>query len=97
MIDGGSALNSTMEELVIQLINENVEAGIKLGDKRHPIVQLERFPHGEAIRGVAGGVSVPLTGAVVVNVTMIECGKKSGPVVQIRYKMCAKGSTDWVG
>ena len=37
MLDGGSGVNSTTEELVLQLINENEAQGIKLNDKRHPI------------------------------------------------------------
>ena len=72
MVDGGSALNSTTEEHVIALINENVDAGIRFGDKRHPIVALEKFPEDEALRGVAGSSPVPLLGSVVINVTMIE-------------------------
>ena len=58
MLDGGSAVNSTTEELVLKLLNENEAAGIKLNDKRHPIKQLERWKHREGLRGVAGAVSV---------------------------------------
>ena len=94
MIDGGSALNSTTEELVIQLINENVEAGIRFGDRRHPIVALEKFTEEEAVRGVAGGARVPLVGSVVINVEMIQVRKETGPVVPVRFKICAKGTTD---
>ena len=37
MLDGGSGGNSTTEELVLQLVNENAGAGIRIGDPRHPI------------------------------------------------------------
>ena len=90
MLDGGSGVNSTTEELVVQLLNENRKAGIALNDKRHPIKQLERWEHREALRGVAGGANVKLVGAVVVAVKMIEIGRNDGPVVDIRFKICRK-------
>ena len=57
MCDGGSGVNSTTEELVVQLINENSAVGITMGDPRHPIRQLGKWKHTESLRGVAGGSS----------------------------------------
>ena len=97
MIDGGSGVNSTTEELVLQLPEEHRSAGISLSDPRHPIKNLEEWKHQEALRGVAGGAAVPLLGSVVIGVTMLEIGKNDGPIVNIRFKICKGGSTDWVG
>ena len=41
MIDGGSGVNSTIEELVLEILEENRKAGIGLADKRHPMKKLE--------------------------------------------------------
>ena len=68
-----------------------------MSDKRHPIKALEKWKHEEALRGVAGGANVPLLGAAVVAVNLIEIGKQDGPEVLIRFKICKAGSTDWVG
>ena len=97
MLDGGSGVNSTTEELVLKILNEQERAGIPLNDKRHPIKALEKWKHKEAIRGVAGSKKVRLVGAVVVQVKMVELGKDEGPVIDVRFKICEKGSTDWVG
>jgi len=97
MIDGGSGVNSTTEELVLEILEENRKAGIGLADKRHPIKNLEKWEHEEALRGVAGGKSVPLLGSVVMAVKMVELGKDTGPEVLISFKICKSGSTDWVG
>ncbi len=97
MLDGGSGVNSTTEEIILQLLNENEAAGISLSDKRHPIKKLENWNHSEALRGVAGGVNVPLLGAAVVAVHLLEIGKQDGPEVLVRFKICKKASTDWVG
>ena len=97
MLDGGSGVNSTTEELVLKVLNENAAAGTPLSDKRHPFKQFERWKHTEGLRGVAGAKTVPLIGAVVVRVNMIELGKQDGPEVLCRFKICGAGSTDWVG
>ena len=97
MLDGGSGVNSTTEELVLIILNENRAAGISLGDKRHPVLQLEHWEQGEMLRGVASGKAVPLIGSVVLRVTMLELGKDTGPDIKCRFKICAKGTTDWVG
>ena len=97
MLDGGSAVNSTTEELVLQILNENQKAGISLSDKRHPIKKFEKWKDREALRGVAGGANVPLLGAVVMEIRIIEVGKTDGPKVNVRFKICKAKSTDWVG
>ena len=97
MLDGGSGVNSTTEELVLQILNEQERAGIPLNDPRHPIKKLEKWKHNEAIRGVAGSKKFRLVGAVVVAMKMIELGKDDGPEILVRFKICEKGSTDWVG
>ena len=38
----------TQNKLVVKLLNEKKAAGIFMGDKRHPIKQLERWRHEEA-------------------------------------------------
>ena len=81
MIDGGSAVNSTTEELVLDILNECSAAGIRLSDRKHPIRQLERWKHKEGLRGVAGAKTVPLIGSVVLSVNMIELGKNDGPEI----------------
>ena len=90
-------MNSTTEELVLKILNECEAAGMKLSDPKHPVKLLERWEHKEGLRGVAGSKTVPLIGAVVVAVNMIELGKSDGPEIKVRFKICAAGSTDWVG
>lgn len=97
VLDGGSGVNSTTEEVGLKILNENEAAGIHLSDKRHPSKQLERWDHSESFRGVFGGVSVPMLGSVVVAVNMLELRKHTGPEVRTRFKVCAGGSTNWVG
>ena len=53
MLDGGSAVNSTTEELIVGILNEHSAAGIKVSDKKHPIKALEKWSHEKALRGVA--------------------------------------------
>ena len=97
MLDGGSGVNSTTEELVLKLINENEAQGISMSDKRHPIKRLGKWKHEEALCGVAGSARVPLIGSVVVNIQMTEMGKNTGPEILVRFKVCKAGCTDWVG
>jgi hypothetical protein len=97
MLDGGSAVNSTTEEIILELLNENKEKGINLSDKRHPVKQLEKWEKREALRGVASGKSVPLVGSAVIAINMTPLGKAEGPEILCRFKICKKGSTDWVG
>ena len=97
MLDGGSGVNSATEELVVQILNEQKEKGVRLDDSRHPIVQLEKWQHDEELRGIVGGQSVPLVGSVVLKVGMLELCSSTGPCIEVRFKICAAGSTDWVG
>ncbi len=69
---------------------------IPLNDKRHPVLQLEKWPEEESVRGVAGGVTVKLVGSVVFRITMYRKGTSEGPEVRIRFKITQAGSTDWV-
>ena len=41
MLDGGSAVNSVAEEILVGVLNENKAAGISLNDERHSIRQME--------------------------------------------------------
>ena len=97
MLDTGSGVNSVTEELIVQILNEQAAAGVKLNDPRHPIKQLGKWRHKETLRGVAGGAAVPLLGTVIVELNMIEVGKDDGPKILARFKITKKGTTDWVG
>ena len=99
MLDTGSGVNSTTEELVVALMKENSAAGITLSDPRHPIKKFGKWEHEESLVGVAGSAKVRLLGTVVVRVGFIPVGdkKEKGPEVLIRFKICEKGTTDWVG
>ena len=97
MLDGGSAVNSVTEEQVVQVLNHYRAKNIPLNDKRHPVLQLEKWPEEESVRGVAGGVTVQLVGSVVFRITMFRKGTSQGPEVRIRFKITQAGSTDWVG
>ena len=97
MLDGGSGVNSTTEEIVLEILNENKAASIEMNDKRHPFKQFSRWKHQEGLRGVAGCKTVPLIGAVVVRINLLELGKQDGPEVVCRFKICAAGTTDRVG
>ena len=94
MLDGGSGVNSTTEELIVQVFNRAAEEGIPLRDKRHPIIRFEKWEQPENLRGVAAGKPVPMVGSVVINVTMLELGKSTGPDVWMRFKVCKAGYTD---
>ena len=41
LIDWGSGVNSTTEELVLQVLNECQAVGLKLSDPKHPVKMLE--------------------------------------------------------
>ena len=72
MLDGGSQVNSITEEQVCAIMNDQKAREIKLDDPKHPIIQLEKRPQKECVRGVAGGKTVPLLGAVVMCVIMCK-------------------------
>ena len=97
MLDGGSGVNTITEALVLKILNSNVANGYRLDHKQSPIVALEKWKEAEAIRGVGAGSVVPLLGAVVLRVKMLELGKNDGPDILIRFKITKQGGTDWVG
>ena len=68
-----------------------------MGDPNHPILQLEKWPEEESVRGVAGGALVPLVGAVALRIKLCKKDAHTGPDVNVRFKITASGSTDWVG
>ena len=98
MLEGGSQVNTITENFLVDLLNSQRALGIKMGDTKHPILQLEKWPEDESVRGVAGGALVPLVGAVVLRMRLCKKGSPGeGPDVKVRFKITASGSTDWVG
>ena len=85
MLDGGSQVNTITENFLVDLLNSQKSLGIKMGDERHPILQLEKWPEEESVREVAGGALVPLVGAVVLNMKLCKKGTSSGPDVKVRF------------
>ena len=53
MLDGSSGANSTTEDIVVKVLNENSAAGIPLSSQNHQI----KWEH-KALRGVAEGTPV---------------------------------------
>ena len=47
MLDGGSMVNSITEMYVVHTCNRMKGLGIPFKDKRHPVVQFEKWPEGE--------------------------------------------------
>ena len=77
------------------------ELGIGTEDPRFPVVKLEKWVHPEFVHGIASGAPVPLKGAAVLRVTLLE-GKtpeeaRAGPEIFVRCKIAARGSSDWHG
>ena len=97
MLDGGSGVNSITEEIVVSILNQNQQAGIRLNQEEHPIKALEKWEKGESLRGVKAGAPIPLLGSVVLALTMKKLGSNTGPTVIARFKIWPQGSTDWVG
>ena len=65
------------------------------------MVKLEKWVHPEFVHGIASGAPVPLKGAAVLRVTLLE-GKtleeaRAGPEIFVRCKIAARGSSDWHG
>ena len=99
MLDGARGVVVT-EELVVGVLSHAKNLGIRTEDPRFPIVRFERWVHPEFIHGIAAGSPVPLKGAAVFRVRLLE-GKavdsaKEGPEIFIR-KIAAKGTSDWHG
>ena len=89
------------EELVCGMLNKAKEMGLKPDDPKFPVVQMERWVHAEAVDGIAASSPVPLKGAVVMRVTLLEgftpedC--KPSHEILVRAKISAKGRSDWHG
>ena len=84
------------------MLNKAKELGLKPDDPKFPVVQMERWVHAEAVHGIAASKGpVPLKGAVVMRVTLLEgftpedC--KPSHEILVRAKISAKGRSDWHG
>ena len=83
------------------MLNRAAELGIGTDDPRFPVVKLEKWVHPEFVHGIASGAPVPLKGAAVLRVTLLE-GKtpeeaRAGPEIFVHCKIAARGSSDWHG
>ena len=101
MLDGCAGSNHITEELVIGMLNRAADLGIKPEDKGFPIIRFERWPYPEYVHGIASGAPVPLRGAVVLRVRLLEGtsaeSARDGPEIFVRCKIAAKGTSDWHG
>ena len=70
--------------------------GMGMGNPNHPIIQLETWEHSEECRGVAGGVTVPLIGAVSLMMTFVDQTSGKRETVPAKFKILAASRTDWV-
>ena len=97
----GRTMSPRTEELLVGMLNRAAELGIGTEDPRFPVVKLEKWVHPEFVHGIASGAPVPLKGAAVLRVTLLE-GKtpeeaRAGPEIFVRCKIAARGSSDWHG
>ena len=95
MLDGGSALNTIPEQTLLDIINSCRAKGLKMGAEGHPVKALERFQTAQEVRGVAAGATIPIMGAVVLEMELTEYKKQRGPKALFRLKICELGKTDW--
>ena len=72
MLDGCAGANHVTEELLVGMLNRAAELGIGTEDPRFPVVKLEKWVHPEFVHGIASGAPVPLKGAAVLRVTLLE-------------------------
>ena len=63
------------------------------GGPPFPVVKREKWVHPEFVHGIASGAPVPLKGAAVLRVTLLE----GSPEIFVRCKIAARGSSDWHG
>ena len=75
MLDGCAGANHVTEELLGGMLNRAAELGIGTEDPRFPVVKLEKWVHPEFVHGIASGAPVPLKGAAVLRVTLLEKGR----------------------
>ena len=101
MCDGGAGLNTIPEELVLAIMNACSRAGIKLGDKRHPILAFEKKEEEEQVTGVAKSAGVSIPGAVIMRITMPSTGnskkRKEDQSIHVRLMIFEKGKSEWRG
>ena len=72
MLDGCVGANHIIEELLMGMLNRAADLGIGANDCRFPVVRLEKWVHPEFVHGMALGAPVPLKGAAVLRVTLLE-------------------------
>ena len=80
------------------MLNWAADLGIGTNDRRFPVVRLDKWVHPEFVHGIASGAAVPLKGAAVLRVTLLE-GKtpetaRPGPEIFVRCKIAARGTSD---
>ena len=91
LLDGGAGVNSWAEEIVVGAINVAMAKGIPPNDPRFPVVQLEKWPVPECCTGISRGHDVPLIGAAVMRVKLLELGKIRGRKYWFVEKSSPKG------
>ena len=96
MFDSGAGLNTIPEAALLSIINACEVAGIRMSDERHPVVELESWAHEESCKGVASGASVPLIGAVILAMTLVDRNNGKTKTISARFKILKSGTTDWV-
>ena len=101
MLDGCAGANHVTEELVVGMMNRAAELGIGTEDPGFPVVRLEKWVHPEYVHGIASGAPVPLKGAAVLRVTLLE-GRtaddcRPNTEIFVRCKIAARGTSDWHG
>ena len=96
MFDSGAGLNTIPEAALLSIINACEAAGIRMSDVRHPVIELESWAEQETCKGVASGVSVPLVGAVVLAMMLVDRNTGKTKTISARFKILKSGTTDWV-
>ena len=82
MLDGCAGSNHVTEELVAGMLNRAADLGIGPEDRRFPVIRFEKWAYPEYVRGIAAGSPVPLKGAVVLRVTLLQGWTRSVRAVQ---------------
>ena len=89
LLDTGAATNAIPEEIVVDLINEALAAGLDPQDSKWPIV-LERWKEGtEIVSGVAMDKCLEILGAVVLPVRFTGIDRRE-ETCRLRFKIFAK-------
>ena len=96
MFDSGAGLNTIPEAALLSIINACEVAGIRMSDDRHPVIELESWANEESCKGVASGASVPLIGAVILAMTLVDRNNGKTKTISARFKILKSGTTDWV-